>query len=220
MFKKLLSMLLLCVMVLTIVVPVSAADFAQKDNAQNAFGAGDFEIASAELDQAAELFGFDAVTEDGYTLEKIVVSYARADEEVPNNGPVINAIGDYVSDVSKSRSDVYFPNSPISSNWFDGPLTSIEQTYSQSFTGTATCSVSVSNSVVEAGVGFSITTQISKSTTATRPAITSTQKLNIKEFGVFDEYSFNLYNIFGTKKGSGYAYKPMGLYIAQAVYVK
>jgi hypothetical protein len=32
--------------------------------------------------------------------------------------------------------------------------------------------------------------------------------------------SFSVYNLFGTYQTSGYAYKPMGLYIAQAKYAK
>lgn len=85
---------------------------------------------------------------------------------------------------------------------------------------TTTCSASVSASTVDAGLSFSVTDSVTESTTLERPAISSSQKLNVKEFGVYDKYSFTLYGLLGNKKGTGYAYKPMGLYVTQAIYSK
>lgn len=127
---------------------------------------------------------------------------------------------DDVKDVTKVSSDIYFPSSALASNWYDGPLSKVEKTYSQTFAGQYSCSASVSVSTINAGISFSISQEVTKSTTLERPAIASNQKVNIKEFAVYDQYSFNLYNIWGNLKGSGYIYKPMGLYITQATYAK
>lgn len=183
---------------------------------------GSHMIPDDELSVYADALGFEMETDDGYILESIIVSYERTEDNEliqPNNfNP--DAIGDYVGNVRKASSDVYFPNNPIASNWVDGPLTRIVKRYKQSFTGTFNCTASVKAKVVESGVGFSITEFVDKETEVERPAVASNQRLNIKEFGVFDEYSFTLYSIFGNVKGTGNAYKPMGLYIAQAIYGK
>lgn len=220
--KKLIATMLTFVMSLSLSFNVSASEV--NNHPQDSLTASQESkiITGEELSVYAEVLGFDMYTEDGYTLDSIVVSYERLEDTSSNldNSYAPYAIGDYVSNVSKVSSDVYFPNDPLASNWFDGPLSSITKTYEQEVTGTYNCTASVSADVVEAGVDFSVTESVTKTTEIVRPAVLSTQRLNIKEYGVYDKYSFTLYSIFSNEKGTGYAYKPMGLYIAQALYKK
>ncbi len=44
--------------------------------------------------------------------------------------------------------------------------------------------------------------------------------INIRVYGIYDKYTFTAKNIWGDVKGTGIAYKPMGLYVAQTTYVK
>lgn len=180
-----------------------------------------------ELPALADALGYETVTEDGYTLESIAISFEKDDSaSTPtpefNDGdmPSICAIGDYIGNVKKAKSDIYFSNSPIASNWYDGPLSKVSKTYSRTVSAVYSCTASVSADVLNAGLSFSVTDSTTESTTLERPAVSSTQRINIKEFGVYDKYTFTLYNIFGTEKGTGSAYKPMGLYVAQAIYSK
>ena len=130
------------------------------------------------------------------------------------------AIGDYVGGVSKVSSDVYFTDNPIASNWYDGPLSELSKTYSRTVSATYSCTTTVSAEVLDAGLSFSVTDSATESTTWKRPAITASQRINVKEYGVYDKYAFTVYNILGKEKGTGNAYKPMGLYVAQATYSK
>lgn len=138
----------------------------------------------------------------------------------PQIKPAPTSIGDHIGNVQKVLSDVYFPDKPIASNWYDGPLAKLTKTYTRTVSATYNCSVDIKVEVIDAGLSFSVTDSTTESTTWERPAITSSQRINVKEFGVYDKYSFIVYNIWGTQKGTGNAYKPMGLYVAQATYSK
>ncbi|GHU46930.1 hypothetical protein FACS1894120_4500 [Clostridia bacterium] len=179
---------------------------------------------SADVATLADEMGFAIVGESGEQLEQIIVTYVPfGDEdcvESQNQGVSTIALGDSYQNVSRKRTDVYFSSSPISSDWYDGPLSSVSMTFSESVSATVNCSLEYSTSGLKSAVGFSVTDSVSKSKTATRSAISSTQRLNIKVYGVYDEYGFDIYSLLGNYKGSGYAYKPMGLYIAQAIYSK
>ena len=174
-----------------------------------------------DLQSIASVLGYDLTTPDGYTLDRINVVLEKEDEtDFEDDHPTARAIGDYISNVRKAASDVYFPSSPIASNWYDGPLSQLSKTYTRNVSATYNCTTSISTSTIDAGLSFSVTDSVSESTTWVRPAITSKQKINIKEFGVYDKYSFTVYSILGNEKGTGNAYKPMGLYITQATYSK
>lgn len=160
------------------------------------------------------------VTEDGYVLESISVTIQTTETEISTDMFESRAIGDHIGDVQKVSSDVYFPDNPIASNWYDGPLTKLSKTYSRTVSATYNCSVEVSADVLNAGLSFDVTGSTTESTTWERPAITSSQKINVKEYGIYDRYAFTLYNIWGNQKGTGNAYKPMGLYVTQATYSK
>jgi hypothetical protein len=182
------------------------------------------EISDANLEIYADAFGFDMETEDGYVLESITVTYECSDDTVgtqeSNAGISTYGLFDYIGDVSLVSTDVYFPNDPLASNWFDGPMASVAMQFSQTFTGSFNCSITISGGSAEGELGFDYEESTSKTITATTQSITSSQRLNIKEYSVFNKYSFSVYNLFGTYQTSGYAYKPMGLYIAQAKYAK
>ena len=174
----------------------------------------------------AEALGYETVTEDGYTLESITVSFEKEEDTAPvmnytdPDKQSILAIGDYIDNVSKVKSDVYFPNNPIASNWYDGPLSKVSKTYSRTVSATYSCTASVSADVLNAGLSFNVSDSTTESTTLERPAVSASKKINIKEFGVYDKYNFTLYSLFGNEKGTGSAYKPMGLYVTQAIYTK
>lgn len=173
------------------------------------------------LQTAAEMLGYEMVTDDGYVLESISISLSKNNPvDISTNSVTPTAIGDHIGDVVKSSTDVYFPDDPIASNWFDGPLTKVTKTYTRSVAAAYSCTTSVSVEVLNAGLSFNITESVTESTTWERPAISSSQRIDVKEYGVYDQYSFVLYNIWGTQKGTGYAYKPVGLYVAQATYSK
>lgn len=219
--KKLVSALLMLVFAFSLSVCAFAANASSDDSEQYILSTGIYE--GEALEACAEMLGYEMVTDDGYSLQSISVSYEENNDqsvvtEEPSAAP--NALGDHIGDVKKVASDRYFPDNPIASNWYDGPLTKLTKTYSRSVAGTYTCSASVSASTVNAGLSFSVTDSVSESTTLERPAISSSQKLNVKEFGVYDKYSFTLYGLLGDQKGTGYAYKPMGLYVTQAIYSK
>lgn len=180
----------------------------------------DGEIKGEALATYAEEFGFDMNTDDGYTLQKIVVTAKATPNYANTTNPTPKAWGDYVADVELDNSDVYFPNNPIASNWFEGPLSQLVLTYTRNVKATSSSTVTISADIIEAGVGFSVEGSIEQSVQATRPAITASQKINIKEFGLYDAYRFNIYSSSGNLKGNGLAYQPMGLYVAQAVYAK
>ncbi len=177
-----------------------------------------------ELADLADALGYETVTEDGYTLESIAISFEKDDTasapSLSRDMYSIRTIGDYIGNVKKASSDIYFPNNPIASNWYDGPLSKVTKTYSRTVSAVYSCTASVSADVLNAGLSFSVTASTTESTSLERPAVSSTQRINIKEFGVYDKYTFTLYNLLGKEKGTGSAYKPMGLYVAQAVYSK
>lgn len=192
-------------------------------------GAGDTPVLFAEglyegeeLEVVAETLGCDMVTEDGYVLQSISVFLVVDDNEteVFADQPTPMAIGDYVDGVTKAASNIYFQDSPITSDWYDGQLTKLTLTFSETVSAKYSCSASVSADVISAGVAFDVTESVTKSTTWERPAISSTQKINIKVYGIYDKYTFTARNIWGNVKGDGTAYKPMGLYVAQTTYVK
>ncbi len=114
------------------------------------------------------------------------------------------------------------PTIPLqaTSNWYDGPLSKATKTYTQTVSAVYSCSASISIDVLNAGLSFNVSDNTTQATSLERPAVNSAQKINIKEFGVYDKYTFTLYNIWGNEKGTGSAYKPMGLYVAQTVYSK
>ena len=178
-----------------------------------------------ELQDLADTLGYETVTEDGYTLESIAISFEKNDstftpELVRKDMQFICTIGDHIGNVKKAKPDVYFSNSPIASNWYDGPLSKVTKTYSRTVSAVYSCTASVSADVLNAGLSFSVTDSTTESTSLERPAVSSTKRLNIKEYGVYDKYTFTLYSILGKEKGTGSAYKPMGLYVAQAIYSK
>lgn len=175
-----------------------------------------------ELEAIAETLGCDMVTEDGYVLQSISVLLVVDDSETEAvaDQPTPMALGDYVDGVTKAGSNIYFPDLPITSDWYDGPLTKLSLTFSETVSAKYSCSASVSADVISAGVAFDVTESVTKSTTWERPAVSSTQKINIRVYGIYDKYTFTAKNIWGDVKGTGIAYKPMGLYVAQTTYVK
>ena len=175
-----------------------------------------------ELEVVAEVLGCDMVTEDGYVLQSISIFLVVDDSEteVVVDQQIPMAIGDYVDGVTKTASNIYFPDTPITCDWYDGALTMLSLTFSETVSAKYSCSASVSADVISAGVAFDVTESVTKSTTWERPAVSSTQKINIKVYGVYDKYTFTARNIWGNVKGQGTAYKPMGLYVAQTTYVK
>lgn len=175
-----------------------------------------------QLQAVAEKLGCEMVTEDGYVLVSISVKL-KTDEDDANlssNTPYPSALGDHIGDVVKAASDMYFPDLPIASNWYDGPLIKLSKTYTRTVSALHEATVDVSDAVLNAGLSFDVTGSSTESTVWERPEITSSQKINVKEYGVYDQYTFNIYNIWGTQKGTGSAYKPMGLYVTQAIYSK
>lgn len=175
-----------------------------------------------QLQAAAEMLGYDMVTEDGYVLESISVKLETNEDEpvMPTDTPVPRALGDYIGDVVKAPSDMYFPDSPIASNWYDGPHTKLIKTYTRSVSALHDSTVEVSDAILNAGLTFNVAGSEIESTEWERPEVTSSQKINVKEYGVYEQYSFTIYNIWGKQKGTGRAFKPMGLYITQAIYSK
>ena len=164
---------------------------------------------------------------EGYELESVVVSSYTADD---NEDDLDNINEDFTKDNSatpllfdtwkvknskKVASNFSFQNSPIISDWIDGPAK-----YSQQFVEKVAASfsseLSVSADIIKAGVGFSV----SDSRTFTRnysTKIPKNKKINIKVFGNYDKYKFSIYKN-DNYVGQGYAYKPVGLKIERSIF--
>lgn len=219
--REVLGVMMALIMILCMSPSVCASESMDEDgDVQVLFAEGFYE--GEALEAVAETLGCDMVTEDGYVLQSISVFLAVDDNEteIPANQPIPMAIGDYVDGVTKVGSNIYFPDAPITSDWYDGPLTKLTLTFSETVSAKYSCSASVSADVISAGVAFDVTESVTKSTTWERPAVSSTQRINIKVYGIYDKYAFTARNIWGNVKGDGVAYKPMGLYVAQTTYVK
>lgn len=219
-FKRSISLALVFIGVLGTVFRVSASELDSASEIQDIIAEGIYE--GEDLAAVAEKFGYEMMTEDGYELVSISLSFCENSCESSSfENPLIPAtIGDYVGNINKKSMDVYFPDLPIASNWFDGPLSSLTKTYTRTVEVKYDCTVSIGDDVFKAGLGFGKSDSCTESTTWTRPAITASQKINIKEYGVYEHYTYTVYNLFGNEKGTGNAYNPIGLYVAQATYSK
>lgn len=122
-----------------------------------------------------------------------------------------------VKNVIKASSEYYFPDSPISSDWVDGP-SSYTHTYKEKVSAKYSTNVSVKADIVTAGVGFDVTkeSEFEKSYQASVP---SGKKMNLKVYGNYEKYTFNIYKN-GNRQGAGTAYKPIGLTFKQTLYSK
>lgn len=171
------------------------------------------------LQSVAETLGYEMFTEDGYALESISISLSISDTYIQEDTTSSLALGDYVDTVAKWQSNIYFEDSPLTNDWYDGPLNKISQTFSVLVPASYNCS-DASAELISKGVGFDVEGSILKSSTVERTAISSNQRLNIKVYGLYDRYTFLVYNIWGNAKGSGWADNSVGIYVMQAIYSK
>lgn len=174
------------------------------------------------LQSVAETLGYDMITEDGYILESISISLSTSDSDMDMQEDMMPspfALGDYVDNVFKWQSNIYFDDKPLTNDWYDGPLNKISQTFSVLVPALYNCS-DASAELISKGVGFDVEGSVLKSSTVERSAISNNQMLNIKVYGVYDRYAFLVYNIWGKEKGSGWADNPVGIYVMQATYSK
>ncbi len=185
------------------------------------------ELHDLELTTTSELQQYinqnNIVVPEGHTLKSVKLDFIpNPEESFENANPYDSidpkAIGDYVKNVEKVKDDVYFPDDEISSDWYDGPLDSAEYTFKESVEAKLTSSLGCSISEISAEVGFEVTGSEEKSKTATIKGVNENERLNVKVYGVYDKYSFDVYSIFDNHQGTAYAYKPIGLYIAQETY--
>lgn len=217
--KRVVSTLLVIAMSLSLALPALAAN--QVPNTVRAGKAVTTEYSGQDLPVKANELGIDMVTDDGYHLEKIVVSVqATPSTDAAGEDAVEARFGEYISNVRLDNNDIYFPNNPIASNWYEGPMEAFSMTFEQSVEGKFSTSTGISASVINAGLDFSVTKSQKKTATMNFGSIPADKKLNVKEFGLYDAYKFDVYSMAGVYLGDGLAYKPMGLYIAQALYSK
>lgn len=166
----------------------------------------------------------DIKVPEGYTLEKVILEPYAVEAENTNlfktESANPKAVGDYAKNSKLVKSDIYFSDSPISSDWYDGPTESQEYTFEEKVEAKVKSTFGCSVDAIEAAVDFELTGSVSKSKKVTLKGVEANKKLNVKIFGVYDKYSFDVYSIFNNYQGTGYAYKPMGLYIAQEIYGK
>lgn len=218
MIKRIVSALLVLAMAFSI--PTFAEAKAPVETAAFSGLKGDLCYASeAEL---IELFDIPTSTVDGYVLESVEVDYVAIPSPTRpsiNAGVGTNSLGDYVGNARATR-EVYFPSEVISSDYYDGPTSSVKMTFEEKIKSKWNANTEISVKAVKAGVGFEVEKEFSVKKEWERPAVASNQKLNVKVYGNYQEYSFTVYDRKDRIIGSGYAYKPVGLYIAQATYKK
>ncbi len=161
----------------------------------------------------------------GYEIDEIIVDFIPIAEEInPNltsrdSTKGERAIGDYISSSGLQTSNVYFPSLALSSDVYQGPTLSATYSFTEGVEAKYDSSLGVGAGDVKAAVGFSVTGSVSKTKSVILQGVNANQKLNVKVYGNYDKYYYNVYNsISGKFKGQGYAYKPMGLYITQTVY--
>lgn len=187
------------------------------------------EADSFELTTTSELQQYinenNIVVPEGYTLKSVEFDFiANPEERFENSNPIDLiqpcAIGDWVTNVEKVKDDVYFPDDEITSDFYDGPTESTSYTFTESVEAKLTSSLGCSISEISAEVGFEVTGSVEKSKTVTLKGVNADEILGVKVYGVYDKYSFDVYSIFNNYQGTEYAYKPMGLYVAQETYEK
>lgn len=114
----------------------------------------------AQMQTVANMLGYDMITDDGYVLDSISVSAETSEANTSTDNLIPTSIGDYIGNVKKVSSDVYFKSNPIASNWYDGPLSKLTKTYSRTVSATYNCTTSVSTDVLNAG--FLLTSQVAQ----------------------------------------------------------
>lgn len=223
--KNLLKRTLLVVLASALILPIQS--FAASDQ-------DDCRLFSKEVitdkDRIQEISIQDKIeTPKGYRIESIVIdSYRFLDKDCDLSMQQKIAIekpcpersffnGLKIMNINKSSLDYYFPKSPLSSDWIDGP-SKFTQSFEESVTASFNSDVSVSASVVEAGLGFSVT-KSTKYTKSYQVSVPKGKKMNLKVFGNYERYTFDVYKK-NEKIGSGKAYKPIGLTFKQYIYTK
>lgn len=122
-----------------------------------------------------------------------------------------------LKNVKKQSGDVYFPDSPLVSDWAYGPA-NFKHVYEESVTASFSSSTGVKASVVEAAVGFEVSgsKEFSREYTVEIPR---GKKVNIKVYGMYEKYTFDVYKN-DKYEGNGKAFKPIGLKFEQFIYSK
>lgn len=122
--------------------------------------------------------------------------------------------------------EVYFPNSPDYSDWYDGP-SSVSISEARGFNANYSSSVGLSKGVISATVGFDVGTQYSRTVTYS-VNVDAGKKVNVKVFSNNKETKFEEWLRVTTlgivqsdsRVGYGYGYKPIGAIWKQYTYSK
>ncbi len=141
-------------------------------------------------------------------------------EDLKNNEDPNLKIFERVYNGKFKSSNHYFTNNPISYDIYDGPTVSTTYTFEEIVESKINGSFGASLSGISAELGFNVSTAKKYIKQIILEGLTDDQKLKVSVFGLYDKYSFDVYSLFGSYKGTGYAYKPMGIYIKQEIYSK
>lgn len=119
--------------------------------------------------------------------------------------------------IKKDSYDIYFPNTPINSSWYDGPM-SQSITFTETVKAHFTAKTGISSKIVSAEIGFTAGYDITKSQEYS-VSCASDERLNIKVFGNFAQWRYDAYKN-GKYQGEEFAHKPIGLIFRQYRYAK
>ena len=161
-----------------------------------------------DLEQAASELNIPTETDDG-TLVSLAYSYTPQEVEPP----IIMPFSLYIKVTDSGEA---CGTEVIRSSYYPGP-SKPTMTISEKVSATFSSDVSVSASVITAGVGFSVTKEfaVSDSYSISVPA---GENYNIKARPIYLIKNFEVWNDptigWDTKKGSGYAKKPIGVCFA------